>query len=328
VSYANLWGRDHQASYQYITSNKPHVFKAHGLDYRVPLPWRHYVQLSASYFHAQPELLDGLFLQDGETFTSDLRYTIPLRTGDNPIDVYTAVSFKESNNNLTWDPHFTNIALPGITTDIFQLTTGASAVRRDKYGAWGFGANLTWSPGRVNTRNSELAFQESRAGAEPRYAYASFSVQRLLNLRHGWDLSSRAVLQIADGNLLATEQLSIGGGSSVRGFRENVFAGDEGFVFTTDLLTPALKYQVPRLSQRRGPLETRFLVFYDAANSRSKQSFITDPKRKPLASAGVGVRMSLATNFSLVADYGWQLTRLPYEVAEHSRGHIRVTFAY
>jgi hypothetical protein len=38
--------------------------------------------------------------------------------------------------------------------------------------------------------------------------------------------------------------------------------------------------------------------------------------------------MSLATNFSLVADYGWQLTRLPYEVEEHSRGHIRVTFAY
>ena len=328
VSYANLWGLDHQVSYQFITSNKPDVFKAHGLDYRVPLPWRHYVQLSASYFRAQPEFLDGLFLQEGETITSDLRYTIPLRTGDNPIDVYAALSFKESNNNLTWDPHFSNIALPGTTTDIFQFTTGASAVRRDQRGAWGFGANFTFSPGRVNSRNSEVAFQDSRWGAEPRYMYGSLSVQRLLNLKYGWDLSSRAVLQIADGNLLATEQLSIGGGSSVRGFRENVFAGDQGFVFTTDLLTPVWKKQLPYLSKRRGPLETRFLVFYDAANSQAKQRFEFDPKRKPLASTGVGMRMSLATNFSLVADYGWQLTHLPYEVEEHSRGHIKVTFAY
>jgi hemolysin activation/secretion protein len=328
VSYANLWGRDHQVSYQYITSDKPDVFQAHGFDYRVPLPWRHYVQLSASYFHAQPELLGGLFLQDGETITSDLRYTMPLRAGENPIDVYAALSFKESNNNLTWDPHFSNIVLPGTKTDIFQFTIGASAVRRDKRGAWGFGANLTMSPGRVNSRNSEIAFQDSRWGAEPRYAYGSLSIQRLLNLKNGWDLSSRAVLQIADGNLLATEQLSIGGGSSVRGFRENVFAGDQGFVFTTDLLTPVWKRQVPYFSKRRGPLETRFLVFYDAANSEAKQRFDTDPKRKPLASTGVGVRMSLATNFSLAADYGWQLSHLPYEVEEHSRGHVKVTFAY
>jgi hemolysin activation/secretion protein len=133
---------------------------------------------------------------------------------------------------------------------------------------------------------------------------------------------------MANGNLLPSEQLTIGGGSSVRGFRENVFAGDQAFVFTADLLMPTWKQQVPYFSKRRGPLETRFLVFYDAASSEAKVSFELDPKRKPLASTGVGVRMSLASNFSLTADYGWQLTHLPYEVEEHSRGHIKVTFAY
>ena len=122
--------------------------------------------------------------------------------------------------------------------------------------------------------------------------------------------------------------MTIGGGTSVRGFRENVFAGDQAFVFTTDLLAPALTQSLPQISKTRGPLETRFLVFYDAASSRSRYAFDTDPKRKPLASAGVGVRMSLATNFSLNADYGWQLTRLPFQVEEHARAHIKVILAY
>ncbi len=328
ASYANLWGMDHQVSYQYITTEKTRVYQGHGFDYRVPLPWRHYVQLSASYLHAQPEILNGLFKQDGKTLTTDLRYTMPLRGGLNPIDTYAALSFKQTNNTLTWDPHANAIEFPGVTADIFQLTLGASAVRRDQRGAWGFGANLTLSPGRVNSRNSEAVFNETRPGATPRYVFGNFSIQRLLNLKHGWNLSSRGVVQLANSNLMPSEQMTIGGGNSVRGYRENTFAGDQAFVFTTDLLAPPLTHSLPYISKTRGPLETRFLVFYDAANSRSRYAFDTDPKRKPLASTGVGVRMSIATNFSLSADYGWQLTRLPYAVEEHTRGHIKVILAY
>ena len=328
ASYANLWGLDHQVSYQYITTEKAGVFQGHGFDYRVPLPWRHYVQLSASYLHAQPEILNGLFKQDGRTLTTDLRYTVPLRRGSSQIDTYAAMSFKQTNNSLTWDPHANPFELPGVTADIFQLTLGASTVRRDKQGAWGFGANLTLSPGKVNSRNSEAAFNATRPGATPRYVFGNFSIQRLLNIKNGWNLSSRAVVQLANNNLMPSEQMTIGGGTSVRGFRENVFAGDQAFVFTTDLLAPALTQSLPQISKTRGPLETRFLVFYDAASSRSRYAFDTDPKRKPLASAGVGVRMSLATNFSLNADYGWQLTRLPFQVEEHARAHIKVILAY
>ena len=330
ASYANLWGLDHQVSYQYITSDQPDIFQAHGFDYRVPLPWRHYIQLSAFYLHAQPDLypgIPGLLVQDGKTYTADLRYTIPLRAGDNPIDVYAALTFKETNNNLTWDPHGVNQSF-GTPVDVFQFTTGASAVRRDKRGAWGFGANLTFSPGNINSRNNKVAFWNTRLDTEPCYVYGNLSIQRLLKIKDNWDISARGMLQIADSNLLPTEQLTIGGGSSVRGYRENLFAGDQAFVANIDLLMPSRKLQVPYFSKTRGPLETRFLVFYDAASSEAKHSFPIDAPRKPLASTGVGMRMNLATNFSLSADYGWQLTKLPYAVDEHSRGHIKVTLAY
>ncbi len=330
ASYANLWGRDHQASYQYVTSDMPEVFQAHGFDYRVPLPWQHHLQFSTFYLRATPDLypaIPGLFVQDGKTVTADLRYTVPLRTGTNPIDAYAALTFKDTNNTLTWDPQGTNLS-SSAPVNVFQLTTGASAVRRDKRGAWGLGANFTFSPGGVNSLNEKAAFAEVRWDAEPCYVYANLSVQRLLNITEGWDISARGVLQIADGNLLPSEQLTIGGGSSVRGFRENLFAGDQAFVFNVDFLGPPLRRQIPYFSKIRGPLETRFLVFYDAASSEAKHSLLSDAPRKPLASTGVGVRMSLATNFSLSADYGWQLTKLPYTVEEHSRGHIKVTLAY
>ncbi|MGH7943459.1 MAG: ShlB/FhaC/HecB family hemolysin secretion/activation protein [Opitutaceae bacterium] len=336
VSYANLWGLDHQGSYQYITSNKPRYFQGHGLDYRVPLRWRHYLQASASYLRAQPELYDGFFVQEGETITSDIRYSVPLRGGVNPVEAYAALSFKQSNNNLTWDPRGDRVHVLGTKTNIFQFTMGASMVRRDKRGAWAFSGNVTASPGGINSRNTDAAFDglrhggtdSARIGAKSSYVFGSFSVQRLLTLAPGWDLMSRGIAQASQANLLPSEQLTIGGASTVRGFNENIYAGDHGFVFVTDLLAPPLKKPLPYLSKRGGPLETRFLVFFDIGDTAVRHRFASDGRHSTLASTGVGMRMSLATNFSLTADYGWQLTELPYPVEEHSRGHIKVTFAY
>lgn len=334
ISYGNLWGLDHQASYQFITTDKPRFFQGHGFDYRVPLSWRHYLQFSASYLKARPEFFDGVIIQNGETVTSDLRYTIPLQTGENSSEVYTALNFKESNNNLAYG----GVQVLGTKTDIFQITTGASAVRRDKRGAWAFGASVTASPGGINSRNTDHAFDagrydpmldSARFGAKARYIYGSVSFQRLLTLKPGWDLFSRGVLQASEANLLPSEQLSIGGASSVRGYRENVYSGDHGFVFSNELMTPGLKYAIPRISKTRGPLETRFLVFADAGDTQVRHKYrAVDPKRVFLAGAGVGVRMSVGTNFSLSADYGWQLQNLPYPVDEHARGHLKVSLAY
>ncbi len=332
ASYANLWGKDHTISYQLITSDRPEVFKAHGLDYRVPLSWRHYVQFSASYLRARPSFYQGLFVQDGETVTADLRYTVPLRTGDNSLEAFAAINFKESNNNLA----FGGTSVQATKTDIFQLTTGISAVRRDKRGAWAFGLNLIVSPGRINSRNTDLAFDASRyggqdsarIGAKAAYVYGNLSVQRLLNLAPGWDVTVRAIAQASQANLLSSEQLNIGGASTVRGFNENVFSGDNGFSFSSELLIPAWKKHLPVVSKTRGPLELRPLGFFDAGDTSVRHKFATDGTRVALASAGVGIRASLAQNFSFTADYGWQLTYLPYSNPERSRAHLKATLAF
>lgn len=332
VSYGNLWGLDHQVSYQFITTDKPQFFKGHGLDYRVPLPWRHHLQFTASYLRAKPEFYDGLFVQDGESVTSELRYTVPVRTGDNPIDVYAAVNFKESNNNLA----FGGSSVQATKTDIFQLTLGGSLIKRDKRGAWALGASLTLSPGNVNSRNTDRAFDgtrfggpdSARFGATAKYIYGGVTFQRLVILKPGWDFLSRGVAQFSGNNLLSSEQLNIGGASSVRGFNENVFSGDHGYVLSNDLMIPSWKINLPAISKTRGPLEIRALGFFDAGHTAVRQKFLTDSKRVAIASSGVGLRVNLAQNFAFTADYGWQLTDLPYVPAERSRGHLKVSLAY
>jgi hemolysin activation/secretion protein len=122
--------------------------------------------------------------------------------------------------------------------------------------------------------------------------------------------------------------MSIGGSSTVRGFNESIFAGDHGYVLTNELMLPGMKFNLPKLSKKRGPLDARFLLFFDAAHTGVRHRYPSDYKRSALASQGIGLRLNFANNFSLTADYGWQLSELPYPVEDRSRGHIKATLAF
>ena len=325
LQFGNLWGRDHQGSYQYATTDHQGVFQSHAIDYRVPLPWRHYLQFSAGYLKVKPVFgAGGAFTQNGKNIVANLRYTVPIRGGDNPIEFSTGIDFKQGNNNLAYG----GTTLIRNTTDTFQASTGISLVKRDKLGAWLFGLTLEASPGNINHRNTDAAFSSSRFNTKATYAIGTLSAQRLLKLDRDWSFFSRAVAKVATANVPGSEHLSIGGSSTVRGFNERIYSADQGFVFSNDITTPALKKTLSFLPKNRPPMETRFIAFYDAAQVFYKHRDINDAKFTPLASTGVGVRISLPANFNLSADYGWQITHISYATPTHSRGHVKVVLAF
>ena len=43
VQLGNLWGLDHQFTYQYTTTDTHHLYQAEAAEYRMPLPSRHYL---------------------------------------------------------------------------------------------------------------------------------------------------------------------------------------------------------------------------------------------------------------------------------------------
>ena len=333
LQYGNFLGRDHQLSYQFSTSDHQGVFKAHSLNYQVPLPWRHRLDISANYLLVNPSFLGGVFNQTGKNIGTDVRYTYPLRSGDNPVEVFGGLSYKQNNNNLAYG----GFNFGGLV-DVFQVATGFSAIRRDKQGAWALGLTLNLSPGRFNSRNTNDAFEgknrasffnTGRVGARAQYAYGLLSMQRVQNLQRGWQFLSRGTIQLSTANLVGSEQISIGGSSTVRGFDERILTGDAGFVVSNDLQAPPVRTKLAFITKKLPPLESRFSVFYDAGHLRTTHPTASDIPQYPLASSGVGVRMNVGLNFNVSADYGWQITRLPdHYSSSRNRGHVKVVLAY
>jgi hemolysin activation/secretion protein len=234
------------------------------------------------------------------------------------------MDFKQSNNNLEYG----GLQIISNKTDVYHLGTGFSAVKRDKTGAWMLGGNLMFSPGGLSPRNTTEVLQSARPGAASGYLYANLSLQRLFTLGKGWEIVTRAHAQVSTANLLGSEQITIGGSSSVRGYEDRIFAGDQGFVFNNEVMLPAWKRKLPFKNKNRPPLETRLLAFYDVADVSYKHLQPSDIHLSPLASVGLGLRMALSPNFGMSFDYGWQVTSITRPSEARNRGHLKATLAF
>ncbi len=322
LTYGNLWGRDHQITYQYSTTDQRELFQAHTFDYRVPNRWRHIASLSGSYIEVAPSFLGGAFSQLGRSISADLKYIVPLSRGRWQFENSATLSFRQSNNNL----EYYGTPVLGNTTDTFNLSVGAIGFREDTTGRWIVSANVFGSPGNVNSRNTERVFADSRIGAKPRYAYSQLWVQRLTRLAPGVVLSNRILAQVgATGNLLASDQLSIGGASSVRGYKERIFSGDTGVTVNHEIqrfLKPV------SLGKHLPPLETYFLGFWDYGRTYIRRPLGNEINNRTLQSFGVGVRFAIPNRLNGSIDYGRQFTPTGYSDGGRDRLHVRVSMSY
>jgi hemolysin activation/secretion protein len=326
IQFGNLWGIDHQATYQFTTTDQSHAFQAQTLDYHVPLPWRDYLQFDAAYYVVRANSLLGQegLNENGHNAVVDLKYVAPLKLGKWSLELSGGFDYKQVNTNL----EFGAFVEPVATYDIAQLTGGVTAIHRDSLGSWTFATNLDFSPGNFNSRNTDTQFNTANVGREARYIYGGFVAQRATGLPDDFQWISRGQLQLSSTNLQGSEELTVGGMSTVRGYDTGIFSGDQGWVINEELRGPAWTWHLPALPKRSRPLETRPFVFWDYSRVSVKHLYAETEELDPIMSTGAGVRSNLASNFSLSADYGWQLLRTSFPQPTRSRGDIQVTVAY
>lgn len=106
----------------------------------------------------------------------------------------------------------------------------------------------------------------------------------------------RADLQLSDGPLLNMEQFAIGGHASVRGYRENTFVRDNGWLLSTEYLIPFLN--------------NRFNIsfFLDAGRSWNKNDSHTE---EVLLSIGAGVDWKISKNVLMSVDLAKAQKKIP-----------------
>jgi hemolysin activation/secretion protein len=277
--------------------------------------------VSSNYLKVQPTFFGGYFTQVGENASANVRYVAPFGLRDWRCEVSGEADFKQTNNNLA----FGGTSVLATKTDLFAVTLGAVGLRDDARGRWAVSCSVTGSPGNVNSRNGDDAYQMSREGSRARYLRGQIRLQRAQRLTPTMTTSVQVVTQFASANLLASEQLSVGGAMSVRGYHERVFAGDEGVLLTHEVEHQLLNRAV---AKRLPPLGVSAVYFWDFGRVFIKHPLLLEPPAHSISSAGVGLRVGMGANFSASIDYGRQLIDSQMPGAGRGRLHTRLTLAF
>lgn len=107
-----------------------------------------------------------------------------------------------------------------------------------------------------------LDFDNKRAFASANFTHFNLDVSHTQELPEGFQAYVKLQGQIADGPLVSSEQLSVGGLDTVRGYLESEVLGDNGVVGNLELRTPNLGDMLQKqLKDETGQGPARFTVF-------------------------------------------------------------------
>ncbi|MGB7440805.1 MAG: ShlB/FhaC/HecB family hemolysin secretion/activation protein [Coleofasciculaceae cyanobacterium] len=113
----------------------------------------------------------------------------------------------------------------------------------------------------------------------------------------------RSDLQLADRPLLSLENFSLGGPTTVRGYRRGAIQGDNGFFASAELRLPIL-----RIPEWQTVLQlTPFFDFGTVWNSSDSRREIEKPT---ISSVGLGLRLPVGEDFTARIDWGIPLVEL------------------
>lgn len=333
VSTGFEWGKafglhDNSLTYRYITDTDFEFLRAHVASYLIRLPWHHSLTLSGSYSEIKGDLDETLITQEGTSAQANLRYTMELpRIGVYRQQFSLGADFRRLDNNL----EFNLVNVLADTTEIAQGVVGYTGLLPDTWGSTFFGAEYYYSPGNITGLNKDDLFDASFPSSEANYHYAKLNLERITRLPFGLSWRASGAYQFADGNLLPSEQMGLGGGSTVRGFEERIVSGSEGFLVSNELRAPS--FSPGRWLDKTAKDEMQILGFWDYGETSNPTLQPGEDPHLLLMSAGVGMRYQVSRFLSVRFDYGWQLTD-PFKGVPmgrdvpDSRGHVSAMLSF
>jgi hemolysin activation/secretion protein len=160
--------------------------------------------------------------------------------------------------------------------------------------------------------SSQKNFESIRSEAEKNYFIGSVSFARLqpivlpwysdVNKFNGWNVFLKFDGQFTGDALIPSEQKTIGGMDTVRGYEERIFQGDNGLNATFALRTPFMTDLIGGLDDR-----LQFLIFFDYGWVDLVKSQIGYEDSIDIYSVGPGIRYSAGEYLSVRLDLGFPL---------------------
>ncbi|BAY34724.1 polypeptide-transport-associated domain-containing protein [Nostoc carneum NIES-2107] len=178
-------------------------------------------------------------------------------------------------------------------TSVFKFSQ--DYVRRDPRGAWLLQSQFSLGTGLFDATINSDPIPDSRF-----FSWLG-QIQRVQQLNNDHLLIVQADLQLTPDSLLPSQQFVIGGGQSVRGYRQNVRSGDNGFRF-------AIEDRITVQRNKAGLSTLQVIPFVDLGAVWNQSD---NPNKLPnqtfLASAGLGLLWNQALGIDKLTmrlDYG------------------------
>lgn len=150
----------------------------------------------------------------------------------------------------------------------------------------------------------------SRAGAGGEFIKCNFDFARFQSIKQDVYLVLRSSLQVASDVLPVSEQFSIGGPDSVRGFSQSEYLGDSGHSLSLEL-----RFSPPFISEKRIPFvdkpvkdHIQLVAFMDYGKVYLRNPMADEGKGYELSGAGVGARIKLTDDYSVRVDAGYPVS--------------------
>jgi hemolysin activation/secretion protein len=237
----------------------------------------------------------------GKSHLFEVSYRQPLiRTPIEEFALSTGFTYQIGRTFLAGEPTSFNLRQQesnGVTTTS-AIKLGQDYIRRDPQGAWAVRSQFT-----IGTSLFDATQYE---GSEPDGQFFSWlgQVQRVQRLNDKHLLILQSDLQLSANSLLPSQQFVIGGGQSLRGYRQNARSGDNG-------LRVSIEDRITLQRDASGNPQLQLAPFleagtvWNAANNPNKL-----PNQRFLAGVGLGVIWEPIPRLNLRVDYAFPLVRI------------------
>ncbi|MFG6102515.1 ShlB/FhaC/HecB family hemolysin secretion/activation protein [Leptothoe sp. EHU-05/26/07-4] len=299
LSYRNLtgWGDQISLAYHRSTTGGSNLYD---IGYRIPLNAMDGTLQLRTLISDSTQTLTSLDVSgDSEFYEVNFRQPL-VRTPREEFALSLGFAYREGQTFLFGSP-FPFGSGPdanGISrTSVIKF--GQDYIRRDPSGAWAFQSQFSLGTGLFNATNNGSPTPDSQ--------FLSWlgQAQRVQRLDKNNLLIIQASGQLASDSLLASEQFVIGGGQSLRGYRQNVRSGDNGFRLSVEDRITVLRDQDTQSSI------LQIMPFLDMGyvwNQNGNPN--VQPSQRFLVGAGLGVAYQPLEGLSLQLDYGLPLVDL------------------
>jgi hemolysin activation/secretion protein len=178
-----------------------------------------------------------------------------------------------------------------------------------------------------------VAFDNKRAYASASFSHVNLDLAHTQELPEGFQVWGKVQGQLSDGPLVSSEQFSVGGLDTVRGYLESEVLGDDGVVGNLELRSPDIGSMLQKQMKDETGLgnprfttfnEWRFFGFTDAGHVNVQHPLPEQQSKFDVWSYGAGTRFRVFDGINGMIAYSVPMVTQAYTQGGSSRVNFRL----